>query len=204
MMRLTRLQKILISLCLLMLSISGCATKTTVVLVPDPDGKLGSAVVANSGGSITLTQANEATTVGAPSENPARPRLLDKEEIDSRFGAALAIQPARPEHFLLYFQHQSTELEEESGQRLAAAVAAITKRQSRYISVIGHADTSGDREYNLTLSRKRAEAVQELLVARGIDAQCIQTTSHGEEDPLIKTGDNTAEPRNRRVEIVVR
>jgi outer membrane protein OmpA-like peptidoglycan-associated protein len=51
---------------------------------------------------------------------------------------------------------------------------------------------------------KRATFVQRLLVTAGLDAAIIEVLSHGEADPAIKTPNNTAEPRNRRVEIVVR
>jgi outer membrane protein OmpA-like peptidoglycan-associated protein len=46
--------------------------------------------------------------------------------------------------------------------------------------------------------------VRDLLVAEGIDPAMIQVTSHGEENPLVPTEDEVAEPRNRRVEVTVR
>jgi outer membrane protein OmpA-like peptidoglycan-associated protein len=46
--------------------------------------------------------------------------------------------------------------------------------------------------------------VAEFLVSRGVDPIILEITSHGEGNPLIKTPDGTAEPKNRRVEIVVR
>ncbi|MBT6616426.1 MAG: OmpA family protein, partial [Deltaproteobacteria bacterium] len=58
--------------------------------------------------------------------------------------------------------------------------------------------------YNYTLSKGRAEAVARLLVTRGVQQDHINTTSHGEGNLLIKTGDNVNEPKNRRVEVVVR
>ena len=72
------------------------------------------------------------------------------------------------------------------------------------ISVIGHTDTAGDKEYNFELSKRRAIAVKNLLVKQGVIKNFIKTTSHGEKNPLIKTGDNVIEPRNRRVEVIVR
>ncbi len=75
---------------------------------------------------------------------------------------------------------------------------------SPYISVIGHTDTAGDNQYNLRLSQNRALAVRRLLIHKGIIPAHIKSTSHGEENPLIKTADNVHEQRNRRVEVVVR
>ena len=57
---------------------------------------------------------------------------------------------------------------------------------------------------NVALGLKRATSVQRLLVTAGLDPSIIEVRSHGEADLSIKTPNNTAEPRNRRVEIVVR
>jgi outer membrane protein OmpA-like peptidoglycan-associated protein len=51
---------------------------------------------------------------------------------------------------------------------------------------------------------KRASSVRDLLVKAGLNPSTIDVTSHGEGDPLVRTPDNRAEPRNRRVEITVR
>jgi outer membrane protein OmpA-like peptidoglycan-associated protein len=56
----------------------------------------------------------------------------------------------------------------------------------------------------VALGLKRATSVQRLLVDVGLDPSIIEVRSHGEVDQAVKTPDNTAEPRNRRVEIVVR
>jgi outer membrane protein OmpA-like peptidoglycan-associated protein len=62
----------------------------------------------------------------------------------------------------------------------------------------------GTQPANYALGLKRAMMVRNLLVAAGLNPTAIQTTSVGELDPLVKTPDNTPEPRNRRVEIAVR
>ena len=70
--------------------------------------------------------------------------------------------------------------------------------------MIGHTDTTGSPAANLALGLKRAETVRQLLIETGIDGSLVEINSHGEGDMLIKTPDNTPEPRNRRVEIAVR
>ncbi len=65
----------------------------------------------------------------------------------------------------------------------------------------GHTDTVGGAEYNFKLSLKRAEAVKAALIKRGVPADVIRTFGFGKTDPAIATGDNVAEPKNRRVEI---
>jgi outer membrane protein OmpA-like peptidoglycan-associated protein len=62
----------------------------------------------------------------------------------------------------------------------------------------------GTQQANFDLGLKRAMMVRTLLVEAGLSAASIDVTSHGELDLLVKTPDETAEPRNRRVDIAVR
>ena len=71
-------------------------------------------------------------------------------------------------------------------------------------SVVGHTDTAGSKEYNYRLSRRRAEAIARLLVAGGVAPDLLEITSHGKDNPVVPTGDNVSEPRNRRVEVTIR
>ena len=70
--------------------------------------------------------------------------------------------------------------------------------------MVGHTDTMGKKEYNYTLSLKRAMTVAAILRRHGVDASILHITSHGKDNPFIPTGDQVSEPRNRRVEITVR
>ena len=70
--------------------------------------------------------------------------------------------------------------------------------------MIAHTDTVGDEENNAKLSLERAKMVASLLKAAKLDEDKIRVESHGEKNLLIPTPDNTAEPRNRRVEVTVR
>jgi outer membrane protein OmpA-like peptidoglycan-associated protein len=72
------------------------------------------------------------------------------------------------------------------------------------ISVVGHTDTVGMKGYNYSLSMRRARAVSSILLGQGIDPSTLDVTSHGKDNPLVPTGDQVPEPRNRRVEITVR
>ncbi len=183
---------------------SGCAPKTTVVLLADPTGKVGHITVSTDAGSMDITRAREATTVKGRESIPSSPEILSQETIDADFSPVLTMLPSQPVHFILYFKGGSTELTSESLQTLPAILKSIHNRNSQNISVIGHTDTAGDRQYNLQLSRKRALTVSQILEQKGVDSNFIQSTSHGEENPLVKTADNVHEPKNRRVEVVVR
>jgi outer membrane protein OmpA-like peptidoglycan-associated protein len=72
------------------------------------------------------------------------------------------------------------------------------------VQVIGHTDTAGSNAVNDPLSQQRAEVVRRGLVARGIPADRVTATGRGERELAVPTADGVAEPRNRRVEILVR
>ena len=197
------LQRALLMLVLLIF-VGGCAARNTmVVLVPDPDGKTGRITVANQAGEVEIAAPNQATTVRGIKEAPTPPANLDKVMIESVFSEAISIQPKQPVHFLLYFSKDTT-LTADSEKLLPDILSAIKERNSTDISVVGHTDTVGSAEYNMTLSKERAKEVKEILVRMGVATDNIRTTSHGKENPLIPTADNVREPRNRRTEVIVR
>jgi len=183
---------------------SGCAGKTLVVLVPDTDGTTGRISVSNAAGTVALENPHQAVSVKDSSTLPGKAVAIKKEKSDALFSEALSIEPSRPEHFILYFKTDDVVLTPASSNLIPDIFSCIEKRESKDISTIGHTDTVGDRNYNMTLSRRRASAVKELLVKHGLNPDFIRTTSHGEGNPLIRTKDNVIEPRNRRVEVIVR
>lgn len=174
------------------------------VLVPDPDGKTGVISVANQAGTQTVDKPGNVTEVKDAATLPAPPRPMDEKEIAKIFGAALTAQPGMPVTFILYFKSGSADLTEESLKTLPEIFAAISERKSLDVTVIGHSDTVGAKQKNYEISLNRAKRVKELLVAKGLDPLAVSTESHGEDNPLIKTADEVAEPKNRRVEVTVR
>ena len=80
----------------------------------------------------------------------------------------------------------------------------VRERPVPEVAVVGHTDTTGDPASNLKLGLRRADAVRRLLIEAGVDGALVETSSHGEADPLVLTPDGTAEPANRRVDIELR
>ena len=185
-------------------SLTACASKNMVVLLPDPDGKTGQVMVSNKGGGQLLTEANQATAIGSPTVSPSKPFPMTDEDIRARYGDALGALPPSPVHFTLYFTSNSTELTDDSKKLLDGILSTTQTRKSTDVSVVGHTDRVGTREHNFRLGLERAELVKQLLVSHGIAPEVIEVASHGEDNPLVKTEDNVSEPRNRRVEVVVR
>jgi len=173
-----------------------------VLLLPDPDGHVGSVVVTNAQGSQILTQAGTATRI-APKAAPSPPETLSAAETEQLFGPAQRALPTKPVRYILYFESDGVELTPESKADLPKVLATVRERQSRDISVVGHASKAGDEAFNIGLSRRRAEAVRKILVKDGLPTGIIDVTSHGSANPLV-INNNPYEPRNRRVEITVR
>ncbi|MDA8027825.1 MAG: OmpA family protein [Nitrospiraceae bacterium] len=73
----------------------------------------------------------------------------------------------------------------------------------RNVMIEGYTDNTGSRDYNNTLSEKRAEAVRDALVDKGIDSQRIVTKGFGEDYPVASNKTTAGRQQNRRVEIVI-
>jgi len=180
------------------------AVKDTVVLVQDADGKVGQVTVTTRGGSRTLTASNMMVEVTGSEKGPSDPVMIDQGQIDSLFSDSIKALPQDPVSILLYFLQDSTELTAESKAYIPKVLSMANKRAFYEISIIGHTDTTGSDEYNMRLSSARAETVRDILVSYGIQSGQIELRYHGKRDPLIPTGDNIREPRNRRVEVIVK
>jgi len=72
------------------------------------------------------------------------------------------------------------------------------------VLVVGHTDSVGSDQYNDTLSLQRADVIRVGLIQNGIAPENIVAVGRGKRELLVPTADGVAEPRNRRVEIVVR
>ena len=190
----------------MMLFLTACAAprQNLFVLMPDPDGKTGQIAVENKGGTLLIDKPGHVTEVKDRATPPAATRLMDEKELQKIFGAALTSQPAQPVTYILNFKSGGAELTEESEKRLPEILATVTERKSSDISVVGHSDAVGTKEKNYEISFKRAQRVKDLLVSQGVDPLVIATDSHGEDNPLVKTPDEVAEPKNRRVEVTIR
>jgi outer membrane protein OmpA-like peptidoglycan-associated protein len=112
-----------------------------------------------------------------------------------------ALAETAPHTYLVFFNFNSADLTAEATKVVdqAAADAAIGKPTQ--ISVTGYTDTVGSDAYNMRLSKRRAEAVEEELVKRAIPASEIAIYAKGKHDLLVPTADGVKEPQNRRVQI---
>jgi outer membrane protein OmpA-like peptidoglycan-associated protein len=186
------------------LYISGCGPTTHVVLLPDPNGKVGILEVTTQKGAQTLQEAWQVTESNSQTSVPSTPKIMEEKLAKKMFHEALEAAPLPPVHFIITFRSDSAEVTRESMQLFSAIMAAIHERKSTDIIVSGHTDSVGGLEYNRRLSLRRARAIAGILIKKGVQRSDIQITYHGKENPLIKTPEGVPEPRNRRVEISVR
>jgi outer membrane protein OmpA-like peptidoglycan-associated protein len=202
----TRLIKVArLAVLMVALSAFSCARgKTVIVLLPGADGKTGQIVVTNKGGSQLLDKPGQATAIESADISPSAPFKMDDSQVKETFGEAVSALPPAPIHFTLYFRNASAELTPGSLKQLARILPTVVSRRSTDISIVGHTDRVGTRSSNFALAADRAYKIRDILLARGLDPKSIEVASHGEGNPLIATADEVPEPRNRRVEVIVR
>jgi outer membrane protein OmpA-like peptidoglycan-associated protein len=179
----------------------GACASSTVVLLPQKDGTPSAVSVKEGDKEVVLDQPYAAakTTALGP-----RSYQSSEREVEKQFAPALAAQPSRAATFTLYFVEGKDEFTDESKQAVDRILAEIAKRPIPDVLVVGHTDTVGTDASNDALGLQRAETVRAALIKLGIPAADIRAISRGKRQLAVPTADNVSEPRNRRVEIVVR
>ena len=101
------------------------------------------------------------------------------------------------------FDFDSAELTVSARSTLNRQSAFLSVNPDLMIVIEGHADERGTREYNLALGERRATAVRDYLVAKGINAARVRTVSYGKERPAVSGSDEAAWAKNRRAATVL-
>ena len=184
------------------LLLTGCASRTTVVLLPEADGRSTAVSVTRDGQpTVLIDQPYEAVRESAFGMKTFQSSPQDVAKV---FGPALAAQPARAAKFTLYFVEGKDTLTDESRRLVETSLAEIARRPVPDVLVVGHTDLVGSHATNDVLARQRADLIRSELIRLGVAAQNIEVIGRGKRDPIVLTADGVAEPRNRRVEVVVR
>ena len=103
----------------------------------------------------------------------------------------------------VFFAFDRSDITPEAQEILARQADWLRRYPNVTVTIEGHCDERGTREYNLALGERRAEMVKHTLVALGIDAGRIQTISYGKERPSAVGDDDVAWAQNRRAVTVV-
>ena len=104
---------------------------------------------------------------------------------------------------IVYFSTDSVDLSPEAQQTLANQARWLQQYSQYTITIEGHADERGTREYNIGLGAKRAEAVKSYLARNGITGSRIRTISYGKERPVAVCNDISCWSQNRRAQTVL-
>ncbi|HOB13343.1 MAG TPA: peptidoglycan-associated lipoprotein Pal [Novosphingobium sp.] len=150
------------------LGLSACAKKAPEVLPPDP------------GGTPAATESAGGDT-GAPTPGS-----------QADFVAQMMGQDT------IYFDTDRYNIDATDQQALAMQAQWLMKYPAKRITIEGHADERGTREYNLALGERRANAAKNYLVSLGIEPGRISTVSYGKERPVALGSDEASWQRNRR------
>lgn len=103
----------------------------------------------------------------------------------------------------IFFDTDSTVIRADAQATLAKQAQWLNQYSTYSITVEGHADERGTREYNLALGARRAAAARDFLVARGVNAGRIRTISYGKERPVAVCDDISCWSQNRRAVTVL-
>ena len=166
-------------------TLAGCSSGVKLNDVPVED-RTGTAVNPNGPGGNTgpATQSNVAPVAVDPSAG----------------GTGGPVNVTR----LVYFDYDSYTLKPDSQPVIEAHARYLKANPQRKVSLEGHTDERGGREYNLALGQKRAEAVRRALSLLGVADNQMEAVSFGKEKPAIVGSDEAAWAQNRRVEIAYR
>jgi len=102
----------------------------------------------------------------------------------------------------IYFEYDSFVVEDKYKAQIDAHARYLSANRSAKVTLQGHTDERGSREYNIALGQKRADAVKRAMTLMGVQDVVIETVSYGKEKPKREGHDEAAWAENRRVDIV--
>lgn len=138
---------------------------------------------------------------------PYAPAVYPPPPPPPAYRPAPAVAPAplasQGRSFRVFFEFDKSSLSREAQRVVREAADSYRRTGGARLEVTGYTDLAGTSEYNIDLSRRRADAVRTALVAQGVPANSITERWRGKDDPLVQTANGVREPRNRRVDIVL-
>ena len=189
--------------------LTGCAApRVEVVLLTQHDCRR--SAVQDTTGAANEKLSHPYQRFVAVTDKAARVDDADPAEVMRAFQPVFAVRPVQPQRFTVYFDRGVAGLTPASQATFLQLFSAAQQRPGADIMVIGYTDTVGSTESNELLSKQRAEDVRTLLmqaqlfVMHQVPLQRIETVGRGERSLAVPTEDEVDEPRNRRVEILLR
>ena len=140
------------------------------------------------------------STAPAPAAAPAAPAAPAAKvaQVEVKSGASSVLAPAESVSRLVYFAFDSYAISDEYTGVIAAHANFLKANAKASVSIEGHTDELGSREYNIALGQQRAEAVRRALTLLGVAESQIEAVSFGEEKAAVPGGDAESRAKNRR------
>jgi peptidoglycan-associated lipoprotein len=132
-----------------------------------------------------------------------------KKPGEDALASAGAATPGSQQDFVVnvgdrvFFEMDSSELSPQARGTLEKQAQWLQNYRSYQFTVEGHADERGTREYNIALGARRAQAVRDYLIARGVEPSRMRTVSYGKERPVAVCNDISCWSQNRRAVTVL-
>lgn len=136
---------------------------------------------------------------GSSAAGPAQSQVAPVDLTQTDTVAATANLPK-----LVYFDFDSFVVKDEFRNVVESNAKSLMADTKKRLSIEGHTDERGGREYNLALGQKRAEAVAKSLALLGASGAQVEAVSFGKERPAVQGSDEAAWAKNRRAELVSR
>ena len=182
--------KRLLTICAATFLLAACETASTDSneVVGSSSGSSSGSGAAASASSNTSSDSGGTTSAGTTSAGGASSigSIRTPDELLAKVGSTV------------YFDYDQSSLTSEAQATLDRQAAFLKASPSFRLVIEGHCDERGTREYNLALGDRRASAVRDYLVAKGINASRLSTISYGKERPSVGGSNDTSYALNRR------
>ena len=156
---------------------------------------------ANSASSSSSNSANNGNSGSASASNlPEAKQPSSPAPVNAPAAADAGMAGPANAAKVIYFDYDSYIVKPEFQAVIEAHAQYLKANQRARVSLEGHTDERGSREYNLALGQKRADAVRQSLTLLGVSAAQIESVSFGEEKPAVAGSDEAAYAKNRRAE----
>lgn len=184
-----------VSLTALSLVLAGCASSTKLDTPAPVESRTPSGTTGSAGGSTAGGGTGPGGTAGSAGQSGVASVDLSKAGGPS----ANANLPR-----VVYFDYDSYVVKDEFRPTVEANAKMLSANRTRKLTIEGHTDERGGREYNLALGQKRAEAVSRAMALLGASESQLEAVSFGKERPAVQGNDESAYAKNRRAELVSR
>ena len=184
--------KRLLTICAATILLSACETASI-----DSNEVVGSSSAVSTGSdaaasaSSNISDSSTSASSGASSSTSADSGMQTPDEMLAKVGSTV------------YFGYDQSTLTAEAQATLDRQAAFLKANPTIRIVIEGHCDERGTREYNLALGDRRAVAVRDYLLAKGLNAARVRTVSYGKERPAVSGSNEESWAKNRRAATVL-